>query len=55
MIYLRFYGENMVNLITKMVNMDIVRRKCGEFYYLWRFNGKISMGLSPEISISILQ
>ena len=33
----------MTNLITRIVSMEIVRRKCGEGYFLWRFYGKISL------------
>ena len=33
----------MVNLITRMVCMEIAWRQCGERYFLWRFYGKISL------------
>ena len=33
----------MVNLITRMVRMEIVWRQYGECYFLWRFDGKISL------------
>ena len=33
----------MVNLITRMVCMEVVWRQCGERYFLWRFYGKISL------------
>ena len=33
----------MVNLIARMVSMEIVWRQCEECYFLWRFYGKISL------------
>ena len=38
-----FYGENKVNLITRMVSMVIVWRQREEWYFLLRFYGKISL------------
>ena len=42
-ICLKVYGEDMVNLITRMASMVTEWRHCGESYYLWRFYGKISL------------
>ena len=36
-IVLGFYGENMVNLITRIVSMEIVWRQCGERYFKFFF------------------
>ena len=33
----------MVNLITRMVTIEIVWRRCGERNFTWRFYGKTSM------------
>ena len=33
----------MVNLNTKMVNMEILWRQCGEWYFVWRFYDEISL------------
>ena len=33
----------MVNLIIRIVNMEIVWRQSGERYFLWRFHGKIDL------------
>ena len=38
-----FHGEFRVNVMTRMVSMEIVWRQCGERYFLWRFYGKISL------------
>ena len=36
-------AENIVNLIIKMVSMEIVQKQCGKGYFLWRLHGKMSM------------
>ena len=33
----------MVNLITRVVSIEIVCRQCGEWYFLWRFYSKVSL------------
>ena len=38
----------MVNLITRMVSMEIVWKQCGELYFSWRLYGKISMEIFME-------
>ena len=37
-----FYGENMVNLITRMVSMEIVWRKCGDLFFYGDFMIELS-------------
>ena len=39
----------MVNLITRMVSMEIVWRQCGECYFLWKFYSKISLEVVQSI------
>ena len=38
-----FYGENMVNVVTRMVCMEIEWRQGREWYFPWKFYGKISL------------
>ena len=39
----------MGNLITRMVSTEIVWRQCGECYFLWKFDGKISLEVVKSI------
>ena len=40
-----FYGENMVNVITRMACIEIVWRQSEDWYFLWKFYGKINLDI----------